>query len=96
MLHPYPLETLLLLLPMTAYRPISCMFYDELEARATLRQRCNIIYRPNGDGTDTTVTGVIETLYIRDKVEYLRLTDGLEIRLDWLVSVDGRELGAYC
>ncbi|GAA4379001.1 hypothetical protein [Hymenobacter koreensis] len=81
---------------MAAYRPISCVFYDELESRATLRQPCAIVYRVGGEGTEATTHGVIDTLYIRDKVEYLRLTDGFELRLDWLVSVDGRQLDAYC
>jgi Rho-binding antiterminator len=81
---------------MSDYRPINCNFYDELEARATLRQPCVIAYRPQLDAPITTVTGIIDTLYIRDKVEYLRLTDGVELRLDWLVAVDDRELGAYC
>ena len=81
---------------MTSYRPISCNFYDELEARATLRQPCVIVYRPENGPTEASVTGIIDTLYIRDKVEYLRLTDGFELRLDWLVSVDGRLLAGYC
>lgn len=80
---------------MSTYRPISCTFYDELEARATLRQPCVIIYRPE-NGPETTINGIIDTLYIRDKVEYLRLIDGFELRLDWLVSVDGRALAGYC
>lgn len=80
---------------MSTYRPISCTFYDELEARATRRQPCVIIYRPEG-AAEASVTGIIDTLYIRDKVEYLRLTSGFELRLDWLVSVDGRELLNYC
>lgn len=81
---------------MTDYRPISCSFYDELEARATLRQPCLIVYRAENGAAETSVTGVIDTLYIRDKVEYLRLVGGFELRLDWLVSVDGRQLLNYC
>ncbi|KAA9331366.1 hypothetical protein F0P96_14055 [Hymenobacter busanensis] len=81
---------------MTTYRPISCSFYDELEARATTGQACTLTYRTEPDTPPSTYHGVIQDLYIRDKVEYLRLADGFELRLDWLVSVDGRELAGYC
>lgn len=79
-----------------AYRPISCVFYDELEARATLRQPCAIHYRPDATGAAATHHGVIAALFIREKVEYLRCADGFELRLDWLTGVDDKELSAYC
>lgn len=81
---------------MSDYRPISCSFYDELEARATTRQRCTLHYRETPDAPLSTREGVIQDLYIRDKVEYLRLTDGFELRLDKLAAVDDRELRNYC
>lgn len=81
---------------MQPYQPINCTFYDELEARATTRQPCEIVFQAPGQAAPTTVHGVIADLYIRDKVEYLRLVDGLEIRLDWLVSVDGKVVPAAC
>ncbi|UYZ58534.1 hypothetical protein [Hymenobacter latericus] len=78
------------------YRPISCSFYDELEARATTGQRCTLTYRTEPDTPPSTYEGVIKELYIRDKVEYLRLDDGFEVRLDNLVAVDDKELRNYC
>ncbi|MCC2545898.1 hypothetical protein LJY25_05535 [Hymenobacter sp. BT175] len=81
---------------MSDYQPISCNFYDELEALATRRQPAEIRYRAPDAAAEASVTGVIADLYIRDKVEYLRLTDGFELRLDWLVAVDGKELRGYC
>ncbi|OON71171.1 hypothetical protein [Hymenobacter sp. CRA2] len=81
---------------MSDYRPISCSFYDELEARATTRQPCTLRFRDAPEAPIGTREGVIEDLYIRDKVEYLRLTDGFELRLDKLVGVDDRELRNYC
>jgi Rho-binding antiterminator len=77
------------------YRPINCAFYDELEARATLRQPCNIYFMTEV-GAPTTHHGIIADLFIRDQVEYLRCHDGFEVRLDWLTAVDDREVGAYC
>lgn len=79
-----------------AYRPISCSFYDELEARATTGQPCALVYRTEPDTPPTTYQGIIADLFIRDKVEYLRLTDGFELRLDALLAVDDKELRDYC
>ena len=80
----------------TAYKPISCSFYDELEARATIGQVCTLTYRTEPDTPPSTTQGIIRDLYIRDKVEYLRLADGFELRLDALVAVDDKELRNYC
>ena len=79
----------------TAYRPISCSFYDELEARATLARPCALHY-VDGDGQAQTHHGIIADLYVRDHVEYLRCRDGFELRLDALTGVDEQELKNYC
>lgn len=81
---------------MPAYQPISCAFYDELEALATRRQSCTLVYRTEPDTPPSTYQGLITDLFIKDKVEYLRLADGFEVRLDALVAVDGKELREYC
>lgn len=78
------------------YQPISCSFYDELEARATTRQVCTLLYRTEPDTPPSTYTGIITDLFIKEKVEYLRLEDGFELRLDALVAVDDKELRNYC
>jgi Rho-binding antiterminator len=77
-----------------AYRPINCAYYDELEALATLHRRCLIHYlAPNGQPLEAE--GQIKDFFIRDKVEYLLLDSGLEIRLDCLLSVNDKELKDY-
>ncbi|GAB2459240.1 hypothetical protein GCM10011375_08940 [Hymenobacter qilianensis] len=81
---------------MKIYQPISCSFYDELEARATTRQPCTLTYRPEPDMPPSTYKNIISDLFIRNKVEYLRLQDGFELRLDALVAVDDKELRNYC
>ncbi len=77
------------------YRPISCSFYDELEARATLRQPCAVHFLTEA-GATATHHGIITDLFIREKVEFLRCLDGFELRLDSLTGVDDKELSAYC
>lgn len=79
----------------TDYIPISCSFYDELEARATTRQPCTLTYRTQPDTPPSTYHGIITDLFIQDKVEYLRLADGFEVRLDALVAVDDKEMRSY-
>ncbi len=79
----------------TTYRPINCSFYDELEARATLRQLCALHFVDEA-GAPATHLGIITDLFIREKVEFLRCHDGFELRLDRLTGVDDKELTAYC
>jgi Rho-binding antiterminator len=77
------------------YQPINCSFYDELEALATTGQPCALFYRTEADSPPVTYRGIIADLFIRDKVEYLRLQDGFELRLDALLAVDDKELRNY-
>ena len=76
------------------YTPVSCDFYDELEALATTRKTCDIIFINNESRSQ--VRAGIADLYTRDKVEYLKTNAGLEIRLDKLVEVEGKIASNYC
>ncbi|MFT5368982.1 MAG: Rho-binding antiterminator [Candidatus Latescibacterota bacterium] len=76
---------------MSDYIPISCSLHDELEAAATLRKLCDIVYRV--DGEDRVVTGGIADLYARNQIEYLLLDSGVEIRLDCLIQFNGKDFG---
>ncbi len=61
------------------YIPISCNLYDEFEALATLRKRVHIHY--HDQELKTCAEGIIKDFKVRDKVEYMMLDTGLEIRL---------------
>ena len=76
------------------YTPVSCDFYDELEALATMRKSCEIIFMNNGGRSQ--IRSSIADLYTREKVEYLKTESGLEIRLDNLIQVDGKIASNYC
>ena len=79
-----------------SYIPISCSFYDELEALATLRKEAIILFREH-DGVKTIeARGKIKDFFIREGAEFLLLDTGLEIRLDYLISVNGKVMGNYC
>ena len=76
------------------YKPVSCDFYDELEALATRKKTCDIIFLNNGGKAQ--IRASIAHLYTREKVEYLKTNAGLEIRLDQLIEVDGKIASNYC
>jgi len=76
------------------YVPISCSYYDYLEEAATLKKESEIEFK-NGDGIEKIVSR-IKTLTIKDKVEYMVLENDLHIRLDFLISFDGKPLPKAC
>jgi len=76
------------------YTPVSCDYYDELEALATRHKPVEIIFINNGG--KSVIRAQIANLYTRDKMEYLVTDSGLEIRLDQLVQVDGKLSSNYC
>lgn len=78
---------------MSDYEPIDCSDHDRLESLATLRQIARISYR-DPDGGLREVEDLIEDVYSRDGAEYLRTAGGEEVRLDALVSVDGKRRAA--
>jgi len=81
--------------PEQPYQPIDCNYYDRLEAWATLRTVCRILYRDENE-QQQEVSAIIEDVYTALKVEYMRLDNGLTIRLDKLVAVNDIPLPDHC
>jgi len=77
------------------YEPIDCNFYDILEANAVLRKQVEVVFINNKEEQQMIKT-LIKDLYIKEKAEYMKLENGLEIRLDRLIAVDGKELNGSC
>lgn len=77
------------------YQPIDCDSHDELEALATLRQPCDLIYRDSA-GREVLTRDVIEDLYTQNHEEFLKLRNRQMIRLDAIISVNGRPLKSGC
>ncbi len=77
------------------YQPISCAFHDELEALATLRKEVVIQFK-DPQGHIRELNARIRTFQTRASEEFMILDSGLEIRLDHLISVDGKLLSGYC
>ncbi len=74
---------------MSTYIPINCSYYDELEAIATLRKVVTIHFRDQA-GIDRQVNAKITNLFTKEKEEFMVLDNGLQIRLDQLISADGK------
>ncbi len=79
----------------STYVPISCSYYDELEALATLRRTVAIVYQAPGTPKQTIQARIVD-FRTENKVEYMLLDNGLEIRLDWLIAADGKPVPKAC
>lgn len=69
------------------YKPVSCDFYDQLEAAATTGAECTIVLKSQGD-QQRELKGTIKNLETRDHIEYAQMEDGTEFRLDEIKSFD--------
>ncbi len=69
------------------YQCVGCAFYDELEMYATLKKMVGIEYVDANGTTESIKTIIKDILTKKDKAEYLVTNEGLEIRLDKILSV---------
>jgi len=70
------------------YKPIDCTYYDRLEAWATLKESCAIVWTDQDQVTQEAQSSIVD-LVLQDGAEYLVGENGLKIRLDLLVSING-------
>ncbi len=69
------------------YVPISCAFYDELEAAAVKKVHSTIEYKD--DNQIKTVHGFVKDFKTLAKQEFLILDNDLQIRLDYIITFNG-------
>jgi len=69
------------------YKPIDCHFYDMLEAAAVKRQYVDIVY-DKGQG-EQSLRAFIDDLRAEHGEEFMYLHNGLKIRLDHIIKVEG-------
>jgi Rho-binding antiterminator len=72
------------------YMPVSCDFHDKLESLSTLNRQCHIVYRDEG-GAIQNLNGHIVDLYTENHAEFMKLNNGVTLRLDQIESVNGVE-----
>ncbi len=80
---------------MKTYVPISCAYYDELTLLVMRQTNCTVEYFDTAE-TPMTVVGKIKDVFSRTGEEFLLLSTGQQIRLDKLISVNGKKPSLYC
>jgi Rho-binding antiterminator len=80
---------------MKPYLPISCDFYDILEALAVRQVKTTVEFM-DGEKSVTLKEVIITDLQTRDKEEFMYLDNDQVIRLDQLVTVNGEERPGAC
>ncbi len=79
----------------TKYQPINCHFYDELELLAVRQQSCLIQYHNDAEKV-VEKKDIIMDFKIIEQAEFMILKSGQKIRLDKIISVDGKVLKGFC
>ncbi|ADG94290.1 transcriptional antiterminator, Rof [Arcobacter nitrofigilis DSM 7299] len=70
------------------YNPISCEFFDQLDIAIKRKIPSTIIYFNNED--ISTIKGLVNKLTVVKGKEYLVLNNKQEIRLDLIISFNGK------
>ncbi len=71
------------------YQPIDCNFHDKLLDRATRKSKVMLEYdHSNGRQKEEVV---FKDVYTKDGEEFLLTENGMKIRLDQIVSIDGEK-----
>ena len=77
------------------YHPIDCNYYDKLVLLIMQKKSCEIVYR-NMKGEEIREMATIVDVFTKEKAEYLKLSNDQLIRLDYLISADGKENKLSC
>jgi Rho-binding antiterminator len=77
------------------YKPIACGLYDELELRALRKQIVKLTFQ-NDNKENKIIECIISDLFSKDKIEFLKTGDGIEIRLDDILELDGIIFNKSC
>ena len=73
---------------MAVYTPISCEFFDQLNVAMQRKIPSTVVYLENGE--KKTLKGLIQTMSVIDGIEYLILNKNDQIRLDTVLTFNGR------
>ena len=70
------------------YTPISCEFFDQLNVAMQRKIPSTVFYLENGE--KKTLKGLIQTMSVIDGIEYVILNKNDQIRLDTVLTFNGR------
>ncbi len=71
----------------TPYVPVACEWIDLIEIAATKHQPVQI--ELNHEDSSYTLSGKVRTWYTKNKVEYLQFKNGVFIRMDKILRLNG-------
>lgn len=78
---------------MDRYQPIDCDFHDELEDASTLKKRVELVIALDDGRHETFQDEIVDLGHGVDasgKAEFIHLKSGRRVRLDRIVSIDGK------
>ena len=78
------------------YKPIDCGLYDHLEIAIMRGSQVELVYFPEGKQDAVTVNTQLKNTRTREGEEFVQLADEQWIRLDRIVSLDGRDFHGTC
>jgi Rho-binding antiterminator len=70
------------------YTPISCEFFDQLNVAMKRKIPSTVVFMENKE--KKTSKGLVETMSVIDGIEYLILNTNEQIRLDTVLTFNGR------
>lgn len=70
------------------YTPISCEFFDQLNVAMQRKIPSTVVYLENDE--KKTIKGLIETMSVIDGIEYVILNSKEQIRLENVLTFNGR------
>ena len=76
------------------YQPIDHSFYHEIEQYRDKRKYIGIHYF-NELHEYISTTAIIKEIFNLNEADYMLLTTGEEVRLDWIVRLDGKSAPGY-
>lgn len=76
------------------YESIEPSFYYEIEQYRDKRKYIGIHYF-NENHEYISTTAIIKQIFRVDEAEFILLTTGEEVRLDWIVRLDGKPAPGY-
>lgn len=77
------------------YIPVSCALYDQLELLAMRKIRVQLGYE--SEHILSFTEGIIQDIYTGENhVEFLKLNNGMVIRLDQLKTLNGEPVPNFC
>ena len=71
------------------YTPISCEFFDQLNVSMQRKIPSTFIYLENEE--KKTLKGLIKTMSVIDGIEYVILNSNEQLRLDTVLTFNGRK-----